>query len=53
MGVRYSLLVNSGSSANLIAFSTLTSYKIKSNKRILQGDEVITCAAGFPTTVGQ
>ena len=51
MGVRYSLLVNSGSSANLIAFSTLTSYKIKSNKRILQGDEVITCAAGFPTTV--
>lgn len=51
MGVRYSLLVNSGSSANLIAFSTLTSYKINSNKRILQGDEVITCAAGFPTTV--
>jgi CDP-6-deoxy-D-xylo-4-hexulose-3-dehydrase len=51
MGVRYSLLVNSGSSANLIALSTLTSHKIKSPRRILPGDEVITCSAGFPTTV--
>ena len=51
LGVRYSMLVNSGSSANLIALTTLTSYKIASPKRILPGDEIITCAAGFPTTV--
>ena len=44
-------MVNSGSSANLIAISTLTSPKIKSDKRINKGDEVITVAAGFPTTV--
>ena len=50
LGVRTSLLVNSGSSANLIAFSALTSYKLK-DRRILPGDEVITAAAGFPTTV--
>jgi CDP-4-dehydro-6-deoxyglucose reductase, E1 len=50
LGVRSCLLVNSGSSANLIAFSALTSYKLK-EKRILPGDEVITAAAGFPTTV--
>jgi CDP-6-deoxy-D-xylo-4-hexulose-3-dehydrase len=42
--------VNSGSSANLVAFSTLTSPKLK-DRRIRPGDEVITAAAGFPTTV--
>jgi CDP-6-deoxy-D-xylo-4-hexulose-3-dehydrase len=51
LGVRYSLLVNSGSSANLIAITTLTSHKLPTSKRIQPGDEVITCAAGFPTTV--
>ena len=51
MGVRYSLLVNSGSSANLIAISALTSPKLSHDKRIKPGDEVITVAAGFPTTV--
>jgi len=50
LGVRNCLLVNSGSSANLIAFSALTSHKLK-ERRILPGDEVITAAAGFPTTV--
>jgi CDP-4-dehydro-6-deoxyglucose reductase, E1 len=48
--LKYSLLVNSGSSANLVAFSTLTSEKL-GDKRINPGDEVITVAAGFPTTV--
>ena len=51
LGVRHTLLVNSGSSANLIAISALTSHKLPKHKRILPGDEVITCAAGFPTTV--
>lgn len=51
LGVRCSLLVNSGSSANLIAISALTSPKLPEEKRIKQGDEVITVAAGFPTTV--
>jgi hypothetical protein len=51
MGVRHSVLVNSGSSANLVAFATLTSPKIPANRRLEPGDEVITCAAGFPTTV--
>ncbi|RCX19013.1 CDP-6-deoxy-D-xylo-4-hexulose-3-dehydrase [Fontibacillus phaseoli] len=50
LGVRYALLTNSGSSANLLAFSALTSPKLK-EKRIMPGDEVITVAAGFPTTV--
>lgn len=50
MGVDYALLVNSGSSANLVAFSTLTSPKL-GEKRLKKGDEVITVAAGFPTTV--
>ena len=45
-----SLLVNSGSSANLIAFYTLTSPKL-GNRQIKPGDEIITVAAGFPTTV--
>jgi len=51
LGVRHCLLVNSGSSANLIAISSLTSPKIPETRRIKPGDEVITVAAGFPTTV--
>lgn len=51
LGVRHSLLVNSGSSANLVAFATLTSHKLPPHKRVVPGDEVITVAAGFPTTV--
>ncbi len=49
-GVRNSLLVNSGSSANLVALSCLTSPTL-GNDRLKPGDEVITVAAGFPTTV--
>ena len=49
-GVKHCALVNSGSSANLLAFMTLTSPLLK-DRRILPGDEVITVAAGFPTTV--
>jgi CDP-6-deoxy-D-xylo-4-hexulose-3-dehydrase len=51
LGVKYSLLVNSGSSANLVALSALTTHKLPDHKRIKSGDEVITVAAGFPTTV--
>ena len=51
LGVRHSLLVNSGSSANLVAISTLTSAKLPEERRLRPGDEVITVAAGFPTTV--
>lgn len=51
LGVKHSLLVNSGSSANLLAVSALTSPKIPEKRRLRPGDEVITCAAGFPTTV--
>ena len=51
LGVKYSLLVNSGSSANLVALSALTTHKLPDHKRIQPGDEVITVAAGFPTTV--
>ena len=50
LGVRKALLVNSGSSANLVAFMTLTSPRLK-ERQIKRGDEVITVAAGFPTTV--
>jgi len=50
IGVRSALTVNSGSSANLVAFSALTSPRLK-ERRINPGDEVITCATGFPTTV--
>jgi CDP-6-deoxy-D-xylo-4-hexulose-3-dehydrase len=50
MGVRHALLVNSGSSANLVAVSTLTSPLLE-ERRLVPGDEVITLAAGFPTTV--
>ncbi len=49
-GSRFSLFVNSGSSANLVAFYTLTSPKL-GERAIRPGDEVITVAAGFPTTV--
>jgi len=50
LGVRHSMTVNSGSSANLIAVSALTSHTLK--RRALQpNDEIITCATGFPTTV--
>jgi CDP-6-deoxy-D-xylo-4-hexulose-3-dehydrase len=50
MGVRNTILVNSGSSANLVALSCLTSPQL-GNKALKPGDEVITVAAGFPTTV--
>jgi CDP-6-deoxy-D-xylo-4-hexulose-3-dehydrase len=50
LGVKYCLSVNSGSSANLVAFSTLTSPKL-GGRAIKKGDEVIGVAAGFPTTV--
>ena len=50
LGSRFSLLVNSGSSANLLAFYTLTSPKL-GERAIQPGDEIITVAAGFPTTI--
>ncbi|MFF3455489.1 lipopolysaccharide biosynthesis protein RfbH [Streptomyces sp. NPDC002730] len=50
IGVRKSHLVNSGSSANLLAISALTSPQL-ADRRLVPGDEVITVAAGFPTTV--
>jgi CDP-6-deoxy-D-xylo-4-hexulose-3-dehydrase len=50
LGVKYLITVNSGSSANLVAFSALTSPILK-ERAILPGDEVIGVAAGFPTTV--
>ena len=50
IGVKFCSLVNSGSSANLLAFMTLTS-PLLGDRRINRGDEVITVAAGFPTTV--
>lgn len=50
IGVKFCSLVNSGSSANLLAFMTLTS-PLLCDRRINRGDEVITVAAGFPTTV--
>lgn len=49
-GVNHCLTVNSGSSANLLALSALTSYKL-GERQVKKGDEVITVAAGFPTTV--
>jgi len=49
-GTKYALLVNSGSSANLLAFSALTSPQLR-DKRLKPGDEVITVATGFPTTI--
>jgi CDP-6-deoxy-D-xylo-4-hexulose-3-dehydrase len=50
MGSRHAMLVNSGSSANLVALSSLTSPRLK-DRRLVEGDEVVTVAAGFPTTV--
>lgn len=50
LGTRYVAIVNSGSSANLVALSSLTSVKL-GERRLKAGDEVITAAAGFPTTI--
>ena len=50
LGVRFCSLVNSGSSANLLAFMTLTS-PLLGERRVMRGDEIITVACGFPTTV--
>ncbi|MBA4385943.1 MAG: lipopolysaccharide biosynthesis protein RfbH, partial [Anaerolinea sp.] len=50
MGVSNAILVNSGSSANLVALTTLTSPKL-SDRALKPGDEIITVAAGFPTTL--
>lgn len=50
LGIKWAFLVNSGSSANLLAFFALTS-PLLGQKQIKRGDEVITVAAGFPTTV--
>ena len=50
LGAKLAITVNSGSSANLVAFSTLMSEKLKED-RIKEGDEIITVAAGFPTTI--
>ena len=50
LGIKHVITTNSGSSANLLAFTALTSPKL-GDKRIKPGDEVITVAAGFPTTV--
>jgi CDP-6-deoxy-D-xylo-4-hexulose-3-dehydrase len=50
LGTKHTIVVNSGSSANLLAIAALTSAKLK-EKRIKPGDEIITVAAGFPTTI--
>jgi CDP-6-deoxy-D-xylo-4-hexulose-3-dehydrase len=50
VGMRHSFMVNSGSSANLLALTSLTSPKL-GDRKLIPGDEVITVAAGFPTTV--
>src|SRR5689334_14781020 len=50
VGVKYCVTTNSGSSANLLAISALTSYHL-GERRLQPGDEVITLAAGFPTTI--
>ena len=51
LGVRHSLLVNSSSSANLVVIAAHTSFKLPEERRLRPGDEVITVAAGFATTV--
>jgi len=51
LGVRRCILTNSGSSANLLALAALTSHRLPKERRLRHGDEVITTAAGFPTTV--
>ena len=50
IGMRHAFMVNSGSSANLVALSALTSHRL-GERKLVPGDEVITVAAGFPTTV--
>lgn len=50
VGVEYAYLVNSGSSANLLALTSLTSHLLE-DRRLKKGDEIITVAAGFPTTI--
>lgn len=50
-GLNFCAAVNSGSSANLLAISALTSFRIPEERRLNKGDEVITVAAGFPTTI--
>lgn len=50
LGVKYALSTNSGSSANLLAFSALTSHKL-GERALKKGDEVISVASGFPTTI--
>jgi len=50
LNIRFALLVNSGSSANLLAFSTLTSPLLK-ERQVKRNDEIITVACGFPTTI--
>lgn len=50
IGSRHAILTNSGSSANLLAITSLTSHLLQS-KQLHKGDEVITVAAGFPTTI--
>lgn len=51
LGVKHVSIVNSGSSANLLAFMALTSHKLPEDRRIKKGDEVITVAESFPTTI--
>lgn len=51
LDVKYASLTNSGSSANLLAFMALTSHLIEEKRRVFPGDEIITVAAAFPTTV--
>lgn len=50
-GLKFCAAVNSGSSANLLALSALTSFRLPKEKRLKKGDEIITVAAGFPTTI--
>lgn len=50
LGAKYVMTTNSGSSANLLAFTALTAKELK-ERRLMPGDEVITVAAGFPTTI--
>jgi len=51
LGIKFCACVNSGSSANLLALTALTSFRLPQEKRLKKGDEVITVAAGFPTTI--
>lgn len=51
LGRNFCVLANSGSSANLLAISALTSFRLPQKRRLKKGDEVITTAAGFPTTI--